>query len=565
MAEADLTALGKYDIVRPLGRGAMGIVYEGFDPIITRRVAVKTVRLDRVDDAEGAEDLLRFKREAQAAGRLTHPNIVGVYDYGETTELAYIVMEFVEGDTLKSLLDRGERFTPADAVAMVESLLAGLAYSHQHGVIHRDIKPANVMITRAGQVKLADFGVARIESSSLTQAGTMIGTPSYMSPEQFMGQTIDARTDIYSTGAMLYQLLTGEKPFEGSVTAIMHKVLNTEPPPPSALSVSVSPALDGVIARAMAKRPEDRFTTARDFAASLRDAAVTADADATMITPARPTPPQTKANPIPAARGSKTLPLAGLGILIAAGIAAYALLAPSHPKPKIVVTALPTPAALRHQLAAALAPITCALPHATLTAAGAAITGIASGPARGAISQAASAALTPLPATTTIHSFTGPYCGAIDAIRPAVPLFHPATGRLGLHLAGGATRLVKGQHIVVDLTMPAWPAHVAVDYITSAGDIYRLYPSPTMPETLQPPGATLTLGLPPGQQFAVGPPYGRDMILAIASTTPITTLPRPQATKLAQFLAALQTTMTRLETPGTKIAAGALLLDTAQQ
>ena len=182
-----------------------------------------------------------------------------MFDYGETNDLAYIVMEFVDGPPLKTLLDKQERFALADTVRVMEDLLAGLQFSHERGVVHRDIKPANVMLTSTGQAKIADFGIARIESSSMTQAGTLLGTPAYMSPEQFMGQVVDARTDIYSSGVLLYQLLTGERPFEGGMSAIMHKALNTEPPAPSQLSVTAPPSFDAVVRRAMAKRPEDRF------------------------------------------------------------------------------------------------------------------------------------------------------------------------------------------------------------------------------------------------------------------------------------------------------------------
>src|SRR5580658_2340354 len=185
-------SMGKYEIRRQLGRGAMGIVYEGFDPVIERVVAIKTVRLPEVDDEETAEEIARFRREAQAAGRLSHPNIVGVYDYGETTELAYIVMEFVDGPPLKSYLDKNERFPLPRIVQIMDDLLTGLQFSHERGVVHRDIKPANLMLTRSGQAKIADFGIARIESSSMTQAGTVLGTPAYMSPEQFLGHAQSA-------------------------------------------------------------------------------------------------------------------------------------------------------------------------------------------------------------------------------------------------------------------------------------------------------------------------------------------------------------------------------------
>src|SRR5215469_16124937 len=283
-----IESLGKYEIKRTLGRGAMGVVYEGWDPIIARRVAIKTVKLpENADDPETEEALARFRREAQAAGRLTHPNIVGVFDYGETNDLAYIVMEFVDGPPLKTLLDKDERFALADTVRVMEDLLAGLQFSHERGVVHRDIKPANVMLTSTGQVKIADFGIARIESSSMTQAGTLLGTPAYMSPEQFMGQVVDARSDIYSSGVLLYQLLTGERPFEGGLSAIMHKALNTEPPWPSQLSVTAPPAFDVVVKRAMAKRPEERYASATAFLEAIR---------AAMSAPALPVAPEESAD-----------------------------------------------------------------------------------------------------------------------------------------------------------------------------------------------------------------------------------------------------------------------------
>src|SRR6201989_1326537 len=265
-----IESLGKYEIKRTLGRGAMGIVYEGWDPIIARRVAIKTVKLPDNADPDTEEALARFRREAQAAGRLSHPNIVAVFDYGETKDLAYIVMEFVDGPPLKNLLDKHERFPLPMIGRIMEDLLTGLQFSHERGVVHRDIKPANLMLTTSGQAKIADFGIARIESSSMTQAGTVLGTPAYMSPEQFMGQVVDSRTDIYSSGVLLYQLLTGDRPFEGGMSSIMHKALNTDPPAPSQLSVTSPPSFAPVVLRAMAKRPGDRFPSARAFAEAIR-------------------------------------------------------------------------------------------------------------------------------------------------------------------------------------------------------------------------------------------------------------------------------------------------------
>jgi serine/threonine-protein kinase len=269
--------IGRFEIRRELGRGAMGLVYDGWDPVIERRVAVKTLRRGQFEPEEGDEIVERFRREAQAAGRLTHPNVVAIHDYGESDGVAYIAMEFVDGRSLKSCLDAGERFALPEVVSIMTQLLDALHYSHQRGVVHRDIKPANIMLLAGGTVKVTDFGVARIESSSLTRAGVVVGTPLYMSPEQFAGTPADGRSDLFSAGVVLYQLLTGEKPFTGAaVTTIMHKVLFETPPPPSRLNVHVPAPFDEVVARALAKRPDDRYPNARAFAEALRAAAVPA-------------------------------------------------------------------------------------------------------------------------------------------------------------------------------------------------------------------------------------------------------------------------------------------------
>jgi len=264
--------LGKYSIRRELGKGAMGVVYEGFDPAIERVVALKTVRADQLGGEDAPEILTRFRREAQAAGRLTHPNVVAVYELGEDAGTTFIAMEFVKGRSLKEYLEQHTRFTTPQLARIMTELLAALDYSHRNGVVHRDIKPANVMILEDGTVKVADFGIARIEQSNLTQTGMILGTPSYMSPEQFMGQTVDGRSDLFSAGVILYELLTGEKPFSGSATTIMHKVLQEEPLPPSTLNVQVPRPFDGVVKRALAKRPDERFQTAREFAEAIKAA-----------------------------------------------------------------------------------------------------------------------------------------------------------------------------------------------------------------------------------------------------------------------------------------------------
>jgi len=326
--------IGKYEIRGKLGAGAMGTVLDAFDPVIERRAALKILPKPAENDLEGQEGLARFKREAQAAGRLNHPNVVAVYDYGEDGANAWIAMELVEGGTLKQNLDRGERLPLPEILRVMEQMLAGLDYSHKRGVVHRDIKPANLMLTIDQQIKIADFGIARIENSSMTQVGTVMGTPSYMAPEQLRGEPVDARADIWASGVLFYQLLTGEKPFEGGYSSVMHKALNTEPTPPSTLAVTAPRGFDAVIAKALAKRPEDRFSSAGAFAEAIRASAAgttssPADADATLVARAVPVeparvppvqaPPVTKKGPPVALIGG------GVAVLFAAG-AGYFLL-----------------------------------------------------------------------------------------------------------------------------------------------------------------------------------------------------------------------------------------------
>jgi serine/threonine-protein kinase len=263
--------IGKYAIQSVLGKGAMGVVYKAFDPHIERVVAIKTVRKDLVDPDLAVQVMARFQNEAKAAGRLLHPNIVSVYEYGEDDLNAFIAMEYVEGTGLREYLNRKASFDLGQIVAIVSQLLLALDFAHERGVVHRDVKPANLILTADGALKVADFGIARIDTSNLTNAGMVMGTPSYMSPEQCQGKELDRRTDLFSTGIVLYELLTGEKPFAGSIEAIAFKICYEEPQPPSAVSkLPVSAALDAVVATALAKDPVARFQNAKAFNRALR-------------------------------------------------------------------------------------------------------------------------------------------------------------------------------------------------------------------------------------------------------------------------------------------------------
>ncbi len=271
-----LTQLGRYQLGRVLGRGAMGMVYEAQDPKLGRRVAIKTIlKSHLLDDTIAREYSARFLREAQAVARLNHPHIVTVFDFGEEDEVAYIVMEFIEGRELAQHFESKQFFDRPTAVRMLCELLDALAYAHEHGIVHRDIKPANIMVDRQGRVKLTDFGVARLADSNAdrTVPGTMVGTPNYMSPEQIQGQAVGSRADLFAAGVVLYQFLTHQRPFAGNGQwTVQRKILTEDPVPPSVANPEVPPVFDAIVRRALAKNPDQRYQTASEFAAQLRQA-----------------------------------------------------------------------------------------------------------------------------------------------------------------------------------------------------------------------------------------------------------------------------------------------------
>jgi serine/threonine-protein kinase len=287
-----MTKAGRYEILGELGRGAMGIVYRAVDPVIGRNVAVKTIRLSEAGSGLSRRELLsRFQTEARAAGLLTHPNIVVVYDAGEEDGLYYITMELVEGKSLQSLIDSGDSFPTARVIRILEQTCSALAFAHERNIVHRDIKPANLMLTADDIAKVTDFGTAKIlQMGTVQQTTHVMGTPSYMSPEQVKGKPIDGRTDIFSLGVVLYEMLTGEKPFPGqSITTVIYKIVNEEPIPPRQLNPSIHPGLNEIVLRALAKEPEARYQSCREMLEDLRNYRALGGAernpDATLISP----------------------------------------------------------------------------------------------------------------------------------------------------------------------------------------------------------------------------------------------------------------------------------------
>lgn len=266
-----ISRLGRYEVLGELGQGAMGIVYKARDPLIDRVVAIKTINLGLAQE-EKEEYEGRFYQEARAAGRLNHPNIVTVYDVGKSGDIAYIAMEFLEGRELRDILDDEPVLPVAQTLDIVAQVADGLAYAHEHDIVHRDIKPANIMVVRDGHAKITDFGIARMAFSAVrTQTGMVLGSPKYMSPEQVMGKAIDQRSDIFSLGVMLYEMLVGQTPFNGeNVNAITYQTLHTIPAPPRTLNPALPEMLNFIAAKALAKEPDDRYQNATDLAADLR-------------------------------------------------------------------------------------------------------------------------------------------------------------------------------------------------------------------------------------------------------------------------------------------------------
>ena len=604
----------KYQVGERLGSGAMGVVVAAMDRNIERRVAIKTVQRPPAHDPEALEAHARFRREAQAAGRLSHPNIVGIYDYGENAECSWIVMELVEGGTLKERFDRHERFPITEIVRLMDQILGALAYSHARGVVHRDIKPANIMLSSDGtggmMVKIADFGIARLENSSMTQVGTIMGTPSYMAPEQFRGETVDSRADLWAAGVVLYQLLTAEKPFEGSgYAAVMHKALNTEATPPSRISMTAPRAFDGVMARALAKRPADRFPPAADFAVAIRAAATEpADAsgmldsssDATMVSPgntgmglpraaapvAATAPAGAAVTTTPPPPAKKPVPPLVLGGAAAAGLAALGLVAwfglspspaprpVSAPAPVITATPAPIPAPTPapspvptpisapplpqfRSAAEALRGLPCSLLTVEASDSHLNVSGLMRRDVEPALRQIISSNRLPEAQTRlAVTSFDGPYCPVLDQLR-ALPQQLPRGQLLG------TMPLQKGELLRFTLGMPVdRGGQLSVSYLMASGQAAHIVPGQAVPA-----GAERRFG-DPGAGFAgweVDEPFGTDLLVAVASEKPLFLQPRPRVENIDAWLAALGQALRQAEAQGNRVASLALVVPTRER
>ena len=319
------TQVGRYQIIEELGRGAMGVVYRGYDPTIGRTVAVKTVQLDAGD----TELVMRFRREVQAAGVLSHPNIVTIYDAGEDQGLFYIAMELVEGETLQKMLAQGP-LPVEQVIRLAEQIAAALDHAHGHYIVHRDVKPANVIVS-GGHVKVMDFGIAKITGATMTGTGQVLGTPSYMSPEVVKGQGADSRSDLFSLGVMLYEMLTGARPFLGdNITTVIYKIIGEHPEPPSAVKAALDPGVNYVVLKALAKNPAERYQSCGELAGDLKNYAAYRErgrrmAQAAAARGAAAAPAAVPAAPVDDGAASATLPLDARTVVTGRGQAAPAV------------------------------------------------------------------------------------------------------------------------------------------------------------------------------------------------------------------------------------------------
>ncbi|HEX4366453.1 MAG TPA: protein kinase [Rhodopila sp.] len=547
--------LGRYELRQPIGRGAAGTVWEAWDTSLTRRVAIKVVRPGDMDAPEIEELLTRFRQEAQVAGRLSHAGVVQVYDYGEVDGEAYIVMEFVDGETLKALLDRPERMPLARAGEIMRGVLVALDNCHRLSVVHRDIKPSNIMLPADGGVKLADFGIARIENSELTIVGTVMGTPPYMSPEQFTARDpVDFHSDIWSCGVLFYEMLTGSRPFTGNTMAtIGQAVVNDTFEPPSRRVPGLPTAFDQVLQRALRKVPGERFPSAQAFALAIQSAMPLAD--------------------VPVRRkgggGSGRLVLGGVGaaIVLAAGVGAWLWFGKAGPPvvAPVVAPVVSAPAVPGLSVVAQVA----ALPCSTVTVLTQGTSGVTS--FQGIIGSGASqdalnaivAQVSPSSVNVAVETFppTDLSCRLAELVRA-----NAGDSGARLLIVGGGRTLLTGDEIRLRLNMPDFEGEVRLDDLSSDGQVSHLMEANLGAPPRHQAGAMVGLGR--GGDNLVGrvsPPYGTDIVFAIVSSKPLFRARRPVQEDGGKFVNELAAAMAALRQAGGHVAADALVLTTARR
>lgn len=512
--------LGKYQILSLLGRGSMGRVYKAKDPDIDQLVAIKTIQREFLENAVDTEVLQRFKNEVIASRRLKHARIVSTYEYNEGDEVGpFIVMEYVAGQSLADLIKAKVRLSVSDAFDYMQQILSALAYAHDNNVVHRDIKPANIMINEAKQIQIMDFGIAKLESSDLTMAGTILGTPSYMSPEQCMGQNVDARSDLFSAAIIFYQMLTGSKPFAAdSQMATLHQIVNTPAIEPSELVATCTLEIDQLMAKALAKSPDKRYQTAQAFAdklEELKEGALRAERDqvgndVTVIYAQAGQVSKSKYMPYKTLK--YILLLAGL---MGAGWGIYSAMLAPLPANKVRPSAEPLPetALLKAQLRLFFKQYPCSsFEVIPVKERQFKLTGFVPSGTLGLLQQALSGVVDG-EIIMNLKQVNAGNCDVIKAIWP----YHQKGQALHFTLGKNGHSFKKGDHLTLDVVLPDFAVYLNIDYIQADGTVVHLLDNRYIdPEKV---GNILKLGN--NKEWAVTEPFGVDMLIATVSKNAI--------------------------------------------
>lgn len=518
--------IGKYTIETTLGKGAMGIVYKARDPSLDESVAIKLIRHELAD----ASMLQRVKREALICRKLKHPNIVGTYDFSAGNP-CYIVMEFVDGRELKEYLDEGYVFSDEDIFKIISQVLSALAYAHKVGITHRDIKPANIMVGNHRKTLVADFGIAKLDNSNLTLDGSIIGTPNYMSPEQCLGKTVDTRSDLFSTGSVLYQLLTGEKPFKGeNYMDTMRKVLDFSPPKPSQLNCKISPAIDAVVEKALAKKPGNRFQSASEFRQALKVALIVKS----------PSKPEKK---------TKTLIASSVLIAILA-LGAYRYIPGFYlPKPqtqthkfKENLSEEPTFAFHNARLNALFANFTCSQLKVDFKDQKIVmLTGYVRSEDMGLLKKQVKALMLEVPYEFQVEPESRPYCTQELLLAEAEQRNQTQHHGLQLEPYNHDNIYIKGEFLEYKIMTPDYSAYIYVDYYQSDGTVVHLVPNMDIKLPISAQEEFILGEASKGKkQWEVYPPFGQDMVTIIASSSPLFTVNRKEVEMTNIYLSDLK-------------------------
>jgi len=594
MTQRDPQQIGKYNIERVLGRGSMGVVYLANDPLMERKVAIKTLRPDLLQD-ESVRFAERFHSEAKAYGRLLHPNIVTCYSYEKTNDLTYIVLEYVEGITLKELFSQNENIGLSQSFAIIQEILVALKYAHSKGVIHRDIKPANLMFAENSQIKVTDFGIARIDTQNLTQTGSLIGSPGFMSPEQFTGKAVDHRTDLFSAAVIFYQLLTRKKPFRGSdLGEILHSVLSEEPQAPSLLNPSLSTEIDNVVLKALSKQPGDRYQSADEFIDALNNAltsffnnAQINDTDETIVELSA-----AKTN-IESRKNNIFVKASGFAFIMLVGTLAAVYLFNSTDKPlpddhiglsnnenlliKTSDRIFPEGAlgddllieenthqedlvfteALSGTIKSLANTYTCAQVDVLITSGNSVKLSGYLATEKEISSLRNKVSLLPGVAAvfSALKTRPKPFCEVVDLLSPYM------LNKFSVFDQNEPLRFKEGEHLMLNIMSPGYDAYLYVDYFLLDGTVAHLMPNEidANHRFLSRTAVDIGGGDEKNMKWAVGPPFGKEMLTLIASDVPLFSEKRPEIEPAEVYLKALSSGLSSVSSASVSVDYTAIL------